>query len=435
MAAFLMYSWPIVYYPLTDGDIVNWARFASKIHHVSDLLSVESDQSHGPLMVWSGALFLSLFGSSFYALNFFNLLMGLLGVALVYYFSRIFFNSSRIAALSTFIFSISIAGVYLSRTPMYDWAATMGYFSFCGFYYLYLIRNQKWDFVLAMFSIGIGSLSRFSICLVLAGIFMVLLQFRLKRSWWSLFSSVGVLVVVVVSFNFFWFWSQFQQYGYPFVKSFIYDNTGRYIKSTRPDATVRFDFYGFPLYVLLGMLPFTFCLLVSNFQKKVWSRIKSSHALQVVLIGFLPCLLLFSFSGHTKLARYIAYVFPFLSMYLGALMGQYDLRDFGYRKKCGRMIVVVMLLLVLILIQQAIQFSAEVQQSWLFVFGVFFLLLSLLGYAYYLVVHRYDVLEKKASVLIWPAVFIYCVFFTILAIEARRAEFLLWVTEGIQSVL
>ena len=54
--------------------------------------------------------------------------------------------------------------------------------------------------------------------------------------------------------------------GGQFLKEFLYDNTGRYFKSTRSGATFR-DFYGFSIYVLLGLIPFTFMFLATLFKK------------------------------------------------------------------------------------------------------------------------------------------------------------------------
>jgi len=62
IAAFLIFSCPFIFFPLTDGDIVNWSQHSATLLREGGWLSGANDQSHGPLMVWTGAVFLKLFG-------------------------------------------------------------------------------------------------------------------------------------------------------------------------------------------------------------------------------------------------------------------------------------------------------------------------------------------------------------------------------------
>jgi 4-amino-4-deoxy-L-arabinose transferase-like glycosyltransferase len=432
LAATIIFSWPLIYYPLTDGDIVNWAQFATQIHSFSDILTAPSDQGHGPLMVWTGAFFLSIFGNSFFVLNLFNLLMGLLGITLMYYFSLKFFNENT-AKLSAFLGTSTIAFVYLTRTPMYDWPATILYFAFCGFYMLYLKENKTSQFSIALLCIGIGSTSRFSICLGLAGFFIILSNLIQKRSLLLMIRDGVILTLSIAFCNTPWLLLQLKSDGGNFLKTFIYDNTGRYVKSTRPNAIVRKDFYGFSIYVLLGLLPYTFAFIGSFFQKEIFKRFKENKNYLLLLCGFLPCFLLFSFSGHTKLARYIAYVFPFILVLLADMMVRFDLMKESYRRKCGRMTLFTMVLLAILLVQQTLQFKDEAEQSFLFVGGVVFMLFSLLFLAYYTVTKKHNTLANNPEKLIWANTIIYMIFFSILTVESLNAEFLLWVRNGIES--
>lgn len=434
LAAFIIFAWPIIYYPLTDGDIVNWAQYAGKIHSVSDAFSTSSDQGHGPLMIWTGALFLNIFGSSFFALNFFNLMLGLLGIALMYYFSLKFF-SHKTAKLSAFLGTNSIAFVYLSRTPMYDWPATIMFFTFCVFYLLFIKEEKNHQFLIALTAIGIGSTSRFSICLGLAGIFILLVGLIHKHSLFKIIKHGFYLILSIGCFNIPWLLLQFKAEGFNFIKTFIYDNTGRYVKSTRPDAYIRKDYYGFSLYILIGLLPYTFAFIGSFFQKGILNRLKENKTYLCLLSGFLPCFILFSFSGHTKLARYIAYVFPFVLLLLSDLMIRFDLNNKQYRKRCGKMTIATMIILVIILTQQAFQFQEEASQSLLFVISVIVLLFSLLILAYYTVTKKHETLANNPENLVWLNAIIYVAFFTVLTYESFNADFLLWVRTGIESTL
>ena len=179
------------------------------------------------------------------------------------------------------------------------------------------------------------------------------------------------------------------------------DNTGRYVKSTRPDAVVRKDYYGFSIYVLVGMLPYTFCLIGSFFRKTFIKRVKDLQPYQMLCAAFLPCLILFSFSGHTKLARYIAYVFPPIMMLLAHNLAVYDLKDPGFRKICKRMVWGTIAVLTLLLGIQIIQFTKEVQEGMLFTISAALFLYSLILITHFIVANHYKKWIKNATQYLW----------------------------------
>lgn len=433
--AFFLFSWPFFSFPLTDGDIVNWSQVSVAFQQGESLLSGGNDQGHGPLMAWTGLFFLNVLGQHFYSLNVFNALMGVFGVFLVYWFAKSFWKSESIAGLSAFLFVSSIAPVYLSRTPMYDWPAAIMYFGFAIFYLKYA-KDQNLSFLaMALLCVGIGSMSRFSILWGLSGIYMILVRLFLYRSWKSIVIDGALITGCVGLFNLPWLLGQVGSHGENFIQTFIYDNTGRYVKSTRPDATFRADFYGFPLYTLIGLLPFTFCGFVSFFNRSFISRVKQDPTCLAMVFGFLPCLLLFSFSGHTKLARYIAYVFPFIISLLSYLMVTYDLKEAAYRQRCALFMKWIFAALVLLLIQQAIQFSKESLESVSFVVEVVLFLFALLFLGYQSVVKRFTTLLETPQSLLPRFGVVYFLFFTALAIEMHYAPFLIWVREGLEKTL
>lgn len=433
--AFFLFSWPFISFPLTDGDIVNWSKVSVAFQQGESLLSGGNDQGHGPLMAWTGLFFLNVLGQNFYSLNVFNALMGVLGVFLVYWFAKSFWKSDSIAGVSAFLFVSSIAPVYLSRTPMYDWPAAIMYFGFAIFYLKYAKDRDITFLAMALLCVGIGSMSRFSILWGLSGIYMILVRLFLYRSWKSIFIDGALITAIVGIFNLPWLLGQVGSHGENFIQTFIYDNTGRYVKSTRPDATFRADFYGFPLYTLIGLLPFTFCGFVSFFNSSFISRVRKDPTSMAMVFGFLPCLLLFSFSGHTKLARYIAYVFPFIISLLSYLMVTYDLKEASYRKRCATFTKWIFGALILLLTQQAFQFSKESLESISFVLEVVLFLFALLFLGYQSVVKQYDVLRTSPQALLPRFGVVYFLFFTALAIEMHYAPFLVWVRDGLEKTL
>jgi hypothetical protein len=432
---FLVTSWPFIYYPFTDGDIANWVDVAREVRVNNLFLTGMSDQGHGPLLGWTAGIISKIAPYSFYAYGFFNLMMGVLGIWLMYYFCMKIWNKEKIANLATFLFATSLSFIYLSRTPLYDWPATIMYFAFGGFYYLYIREKKLRYFMIALMAIGVGSLSRFMICMGLAGIFMIIVRLIHMKSIKDVIKFIIIdgfaIVGVVVLFNFPWLHGQIKTHGNIFLKTFAYDNTTRYIKSARPDAYFRKDFYGFPIYVLVGMLPHTFCVIASFFKKGIINRIKGDKVQQVLLAGFLPCLILFSLSGHTKLARYIAYVFPFLTMLLGYYMYQFDLEDIKYRIRCSKMTGYTAVVVAIILAFYAVKFSQEAQEGLLMTIGLIVLIFSLLFLSFYSVRYKFETLRENPMKFLWAYGALYMAFFTILTYESLHAPFLLKIREDV----
>jgi 4-amino-4-deoxy-L-arabinose transferase-like glycosyltransferase len=429
--AFLVTSWPFIYYPLTDGDIANWTDVANEIRTSNIFFTGTNDQGHGPLLAWTAGIFSKVAPHSFYAYGFFNMLLGMFGVWVMYFLGKKIWPNEKITYLSLFLFTTSLAYVYLSRTPLYDWPATIMYFTYASFYFLYTKERKLKYHLIALLAIGIGSLSRFSICMGLAGIFMLLTSFIYKRSIKNIiFDGLSILLAIGL-INFPWLVGQISSHGDNFFLTFLYDNTGRYIKSTRPNSTYLPDFYSFPLYVLVGFLPHTFCLISTFFQKGILSRIKKDKLQQVLLAGFLPCLLLFTFSGHTKLGRYIAYVFPFLTMMLAYNMYKFDLPCINYRHKIGKITLGTSVLLGGLLLFYSYKFSQEATEGVLLTVSIIILLFSLLFITYYIVRYRYHILLEKPWTLLWLYGLVYMLFFTVLTYETFHVSFLKEIRQGI----
>ena len=182
LASFFLLSWPFINYPLTDGDINNWVWVAKHTQETHQFLTGPNDQTHGPLMAWTGAIFSKFNTQSFYFYSLFSILCGVLSVYLTYFFTEKLSKSKELANITTFLITTALAPVYLARTPMYDWPAAVFYFMFCGFYLLYIKENKLKYLMTALIAVGIGSLARFSICMGLSGIFMILVNLISRRS-------------------------------------------------------------------------------------------------------------------------------------------------------------------------------------------------------------------------------------------------------------
>lgn len=439
--AFLLFSFPFWHYPLTDGDIVHWIPWVKEIRTHWNFMSAVSDQTHGPLLAWSGAVFTYFFPKQFYFYNLFNLLCGVLGVGVTYFFTKKLWNRET-ALMATYLFSSSLVVIYLSRTPMYDWPAAIGYFIFCVFYFLSFPSqttqiqsgfSARSSLGIAALGIAFASLNRFSISLGLAGIYVLLLNVIYRRPVLGMIRDGFLIVLAGFLANGYWLWVQIHTYGNVFTNEFVYDNFGRFFQDKVYDKPSH-DYFGFLLVTLIGIFPHTFAFLASLFQRSFWSRMRSNRTLWMLVAGFLPCLVIFSFSGHTKLARYIAYIFPFLFIFF-AYHFRLDLGSEVYRKRCGKALLATTAFFIVLMIFFAFKFSDQAQSSYLFVGSAFFLVAALLMISYVSIRYYFKILLDNPGVFLPAYLAVYMVFFLCLTIVARHVAFLKLIQDQLLKVM
>jgi len=432
--SFIVASWPFINFPLTDGDISHWVGIAKEIQINTNFLTSAHDQAHGPLLPWTAGIFTKLSPESYYLFNLFNILVGVLGTFFAFFFSKRILKDEGVAKLAAFIFSTSLVHVYLSRTPMYDWPAAIFYSGFCGFYWLYLKENKTKHFIIALSLMALGTLNRFSITIGLSGIFLIGINLVMRRSLILLVRDGLLIWGVAIASNFPWLFKQTEVHGEAFLKEFLYDNFGRYIKEPG-NSKVRVDFYGFPLYVLIGMLPHTFTLLASFFQRSFISKIKHSKNYIILLLGFLPCLILFSMSGHVKLGRYIAFVFPFLSILLAHSLYHHDLDTKKFKNRSKHLLTATFIGFAAILVMLGFQFTKELQEGLDLALMLIVMVVGLLAVARYGTVTNTDLLKHHSQKLLLPIGILYSLFFTLISYNYDKVSFLIKVNKMIQTAL
>lgn len=350
---------------------------------------------------------------------------------MIMHFAKKFWSNSGISLLAGVMFTTTIAPVYFAHTPMYDWPAAICYFTFCCFYMRHLQTEKQSYLWIGLVFVGLGCLSRFSIVMGLSGIFMLLSSWIMRRSLLQVFRDGILIILAAVAFNLPWILGQTATHGEHFLNTFVYDNIGRFVKSTKKNAEVLFDPHTFPLTALVGMIPYTFCLIATIFQKGFLKRIKTDKTTLMLIAGFLPCLVIFSLSGHTKLARYISYTFPMLILFLAHQMTEFDLKNASYRKRCSIMILGLLILIGSLAVIATYAFPQETQESALFVAATLFLLLGTLFTGFILVTKYHETLLTHAHKALPPFMIIYMIFFTVLSYEYTRAPFLKRVHDGI----
>jgi len=419
---FLSASLPFIHFPLTDGDIAHWVPVAKDIELHARFLTGIHDQAHGPLLAWITGIFAWILPSSFYLYSVFTIVLGLLGLRWVYLLSFQLFKSEKQALLSVVLASTSVAWVYLSRTPMYDWPAAIFIFGFCTYYTMYLQNKTLKHYFLAFLLASLATLSRFSIGLGLCLCYMALANYFLNRSVFLWIWESILLVCWAVGFNLPWLLGQTYAHGESFLNTFFYDNVGRYLKEPG-DSIIRRDYYGFSLYVLVGALPYSALLAALLTLKSTYKTIKDNKNHWLLCAMWLPVLLVFSFSGHVKLGRYIAYVFPAMFVQLGAFVSvEFNSVTFFKRYRIVNTLIGVVLGLGLGILMA--QFFKEADQNNTLTLGYIGLLAALLGYTSFLhFIKRVSFLNNPIQ---WSFGYaaIYGIFFTFMAYQVPLTPYL-----------
>lgn len=439
LLSFFVFSWPFFHFPLTDGDIAHWTGIAKEVSIKHNFLTAPSDQSHGPLLIWGSAIFVLFNHTSFYFYNLFNLFCGIVGLGLIYFFSQKLWQNKSLSILNTVIAATSIVYIYFSRTPMHDWPSAICYFAFCGFYLIYLQENvttkkRIFNLSLALLSISLASMGRFSISIGLAFIFAFLSNLILKRNILTAIRDLILIAAIPALLNLPWIVSQILHYKQSFSISFMYDNFGRFFIDLPANKKVQFDFYSFPLYLIIGIWPYSFLFFLCLFQKGMLKKLISDKNTLLLLSGFLPGLIIFSLSGHTKLLRYIGFCFPFFIMFFG-----YYLTKLKMTAKTLRLAnifsVTTFALLIITVIMLMLQFNKESKESMFFTLSA----ISLLFYSQFvlmLIINlKFESFLNRAHKFIWIFTLGYLVFLSILSYEAQHLSFLIFVRDLILTTI
>ncbi len=281
----------------------------------------------------------------------------------------------------------------------------------------------------------IGCLTRFSIVLGLAGFFVILVHIIYRRSLGLLVRDGLILLFLGTIVNVPWLISQVQLHGISFWEVFLADNLLRFVREPGMGVLPRHDYYGFILYSIVGMLPHSFALIAVMFQPSFWRQVRHDKRVQVLLAASIPCLILFSVSGHVKLARYIAYLFPFFAMLLGqfvviapidAKKWTSSIRGWGW----GMVAFVSLILLIL-----SIQFSRQASEGSIMVLGLATMLLVQLGLLLWGGAQATDGYGKKTMTWLYSLSMAYLLFFSLLTWASFHVSFLTEIRVPIQLML
>jgi 4-amino-4-deoxy-L-arabinose transferase-like glycosyltransferase len=248
-------------------------------------------------------------------------------------------------------------------------------------------------------------------------------------------SDGAIIILSGIIFNLPWIAGQIHAHGLTFLNGFYDDNVGRYLIEKTAHPKLNREYWAFPLYALIGMLPYTFLLLASIFKKGLWKEIKKDDIQKIMLLAFIPGLLLFSFSGHVKLGRYIAFVFPSLSMWLSYRLFMFELKDKKFIKRAIRFAYGTLFFLGLLLLAIVLSFKNESAESGLLTLSL--ALLLFLSTAALARIVKKEPLQLINQPLKWLGVMaiLYISFFSVLNWQAGELSFLKAVNSDIQNAI
>lgn len=254
-----------------------------------------------------------VFGINPFAARFFSVVMGLLTVASVYFFTRRMTNE-RTAFFSGLVMASSlfvIAEFHLAvPDPYFIFFLTLSWLSFA-----YALTTQRSGyFVLSYVAIALAFMSKGPAALVLSGlIFLTLLYLRGQLTWAFLKTAMlpaGILAFIAVTVE--WWVQVWRKTDGEWVKGFLLGhNVDRFLAPYEDHGS----FPGMAILVLLvALLPLSPWLPASMI--RIWKEHRGNALLMVSLLSVVVVVLFFSIS-RTFLPNYIGPAVPFAAILIG----------------------------------------------------------------------------------------------------------------------
>jgi len=266
-----------------------------------------------PLHYYFMMLSYSVFGVNEWAARFFSAIMGALTILITFMFTDKYLGRSA-AWLSTGVLCASIHFTLQFHLAVPDpyliFFLTLAIFGFFDF-----IHSRNYTVLYLMYiSVAMGVLSKGPVAVALPGLVMLLYLLFSKRLTWENLRSFrilqGVIIVLLISVP--WYWMVHLQTNGAWTDEFFFrHNVGRFTSTMEGHGGI---FLLTPLYVLVGMLPFSVFFIQS--MKKAWRDCKDYEILLIAFLQVVSFTFFFSISS-TKLPNYTVPVYPFLSVMVG----------------------------------------------------------------------------------------------------------------------
>jgi len=310
---YIFFSWGVSIYILDEAKNATCARemFESKAFFVPTFNSVlRTDKP--PLHYFFMMLSYSIFGVNPFAARFFSAVFGALTVLISYLYTRKFLNEK--AAIWTAVGLL--ASIHLSL--QFHLAVPDPYLIFFFVWSLFLFfsalqTNSKTDTLLMYVAIGLGTLSKGPVAILLPGlIYLLFLLFTKQFNWITikkLKPFLGVFIVLIIALP--WYIINGLQTDWEWTRGFfLKHNVNRFSGAMEGHGGIFLITF---LYVFVGLFPFS--LFFPQAIKNAFKN-RSNNFILFNLIAGATVVVFFSIS-QTKLINYTVPSYPFLAVLLG----------------------------------------------------------------------------------------------------------------------
>ncbi len=328
-----------------------------------------------PLHYYFMMLSYSVFGVSEWSARLFSAIFGCLTILISYFFAL------RNLGIKTAIWTALILLSSIHFSIQFHMSVPDPYliFFFTGTIFLFYENIHTQDYLksyLMYLCMGLGALSKGPIAIALPGLIMLLyLIFSKQLSFkniWKLRPVKGLIIVAIISLP--WYFAVHQQTDGAWTKGFFFEhNIDRFSSTKEGHGGTLFIA---PLFVLIGMLPFSAFFLRAI--KKAFVN-KQNQTLLLALKA-LFCIVGFFMISSTRLPNYTAPAYPFFAIILGNYLAK--IKTASFKPEFIFMLVFAFALIPLAYIGFQVEPSLAPVKNWSLLL-IPSVLISIVAYKYY----------------------------------------------------
>ncbi|WP_346863710.1 glycosyltransferase family 39 protein [uncultured Draconibacterium sp.] len=313
LLVYVSYSWGVSIYILDEAKNATCARemFESNDFFVptfNNVLRTDKPPLHYFFMMLSYAIF----GVNPFAARFFSAVFGALTILITYLFTKKFLDK-RAALFTTLVLLASIHLSLQFHLAVPDPYLIFFFTATLFLFYLALKTNKLSHVILMYAAIGLGTLSKGPVAILLPGLIFLLYLIFSKQFKWKIIASLkpflGVLIVLAIAVPWYlvnglhtnWEWTR----GF-----FLKHNVNRFSGAMEGHGGIFLITF---LYVFAGLFPFA--LFFPQVFKEAYKN-KSNNFILFNLIAGLTVVVFFSVS-QTKLINYTVPSYPFIAVLTG----------------------------------------------------------------------------------------------------------------------
>jgi len=392
--------------PISDGDTFYYIAKAKKMLATGNFFGTNNIMAKPILGLWIIAAVYKFCGISLFTTYLWNSLFALSAIVLIYKFGTEI-KDRHYGFLSATVLLTSFAFFYQARSPMLD--MMLLFFVTLTQYYLYkYIKTLRAEyFYKTAVAAGLTFLTKGLLGLLIpAATFFFYLIINKKnplKEHPEFLKRCLIALLIISAIISIWLVPQFAAHGKEFGTLMYRENIVRFFKpidasgsyTETPEHAQR-DYYSYLIYLLFFFLPWS-PFIIPAFIKMYKSNYFGNKPfyLQMAIWSFFT-FILFSFSGHYKIPRYILPLYPALALIVGRFLREILetklTENLRLIRRTFAFVSIVILLVIFYLLINIFPGNVDQYKLPLALFMVSYLLVILSGYYY--------VLKEKINLLI-----------------------------------